>query len=246
MHTVIADEGFYFGIGAFETVAVHAGKPLLLPRHMRRLGKSLDFLGINHRETEVRRTVDRTLQSAEEGVRGNGTLKIVVTQANIDVSLTEGRYGPQAWERGFAAAISPIRRNETSPFVYHKTLNYGDSIFEKRRAKAQGVDEPLFLNSRGELCEGATSNIFFVREGTLFTPPVACGLLPGIAREVVIESYPVVQRTITPAELPQFDEAFLTNSLFGIMPLTRIGEVRFGSRKAADALLERLRPTLLQ
>lgn len=245
MHTIIADEGFYFGMGAFETLAVHAGKPLLLPHHMRRLEKALDFLGIDRRKADVQNAVNETLQSAEEGLRENGTLKIIVTRKNIDVSLTESRYGPQAWEEGFTAAISTVRRNETSPFVYHKTLNYGDNIYEKRQAKARGIDEPIFLNSRGELCEGATSNIFLVRKGMLFTPPVVCGLLPGIAREMVIESHPVVQRAITPDEFPDFDEAFLTNSLFGIMPLLRIGKVHFDSRNMADVLLEQLRPKLL-
>ena len=62
---------------------------------------------------------------------------------------------------------------------------------------------------------------------------------------MVIESHPVVQRAITPDEFPDFDEAFLTNSLFGIMPLLRIGKVHFDSRNMADVLLEQLRPKLL-
>mgnify|MGYP000553325310 FL=1 len=63
--------------------------------------------------------------------------------------------------------FSSVRRNETSPLTAYKTLNYGDCILEKRGAGKAGVDERIFLNTRGELAEGTLSNVFFLKEGKL-------------------------------------------------------------------------------
>lgn len=70
-------------------------------------------------------------------------------------------------------------RNETSPLVYHKTLNYGDCILEKRAAAAAGINEKVFVNTKGQISEGTVSNIFFVRKNMIYTPQLSCGLLPG-------------------------------------------------------------------
>ena len=92
------------------------------------------------------------------------------------MSVRENTYTEQDYEQGFITGYANVRRNETSPLTYHKTLNYGDCILEKRRVKAEGIQEPVFLNTRGELSEGATTNVFFVKRGR-FLPllyPVVC------------------------------------------------------------------------
>ena len=121
-------------------------------------------------------------------------------------------------------------------------MNYGDCILEKRRAKETGIDEPLFLNERNELCEGAVSNLFFVgKDGTVATPKVSCGLLPGVVRRVLLEHGMAGEAVILPEELGSFSEAFLTNSLMGIMPVSKIigqgGEViSFGKRTVTEQI----------
>ena len=76
--------------------------------------------------------------------------------------------------------FSSVRRNETSPLTAYKTLNYGDCILENRQAHGLGMNERIFLNTKGQISEGTVSNIFFVRSGKLYTPDLSCGLLPGI------------------------------------------------------------------
>lgn len=236
MRVLQADEGYFFGIGAFETIAVENGKPVFLEQHFMRLMRALDFLKLTVSMQEVRQRAEAALQKPEMKT-GRMVLKITVSGRNLVVNTRKNHYSAKDYKRGFSVDYSQVRRNETSAFTYHKTLNYGDCLFEKRRAKEQGIDEPVFLNLKGELCEGATTNLFFVKEGKLITPPVHCGLLPGIMREFVLQTYPVTERNILPQEILECEEMFLTNSLLGVMPVRSFGEHEFSSRKTGDKLL---------
>lgn len=125
---------------------------------------------------------------------------------------------------------------KTSPFTFHKTLNYGDNILEKRAAVNAGINEKIFLNTKGQICEGTVSNIFFVKEKKLYTPTLSCGLLPGILRAYILETYDVKETILYPEDLVTFDECFLTNSLMGIMPLFQIENVVFKERTVTNQL----------
>ncbi|MCI9068039.1 MAG: hypothetical protein HFI65_05105 [Lachnospiraceae bacterium] len=231
---ILLDEGFLFGLGAFETVALKGGRPRLLGRHLRRLDRALSFLGISGRVTEEE--VCRYLES--EGIT-EGALKIVVSEKNRLFLPRENPYTDVDYRRGFSLTFAEGRRNEYSPLTFLKTLNYADCMLERRRAVAGGFDEAVFLNGRGEVCEGCASNLFFVREGRLFTPKLCCGLLPGIVREVLLEWYDVAEERIPAGDVGLFDECFLTNSLMGVMPAARLGEHCFKGREVADRVRRR-------
>lgn len=225
------DEGFQFGLGAFETVAVYKNCPVFLKEHLRRLKRAQEFLGIAQQMLE-----EEVYAYLKEHPAEHGALKLAVSKENKLILPRENHYTEEAYQKGFAVDFARVRRNETSPLTYHKTMNYGDCILEKRRAASEGLDELLFLNSRGEISEGTISNVFFVRAGKLFTPEVSCGLLPGILRGYVLEKYEVTETRIRPEELEQFDECFVTNSLMGMMPVLRLGNQRFRKRETADRL----------
>lgn len=232
---IVLDEGYLFGIGAFETVAVY-DRPVFLDRHLARLAETLEFLGIQSRVTE-----DEVSAYLEEKNIRAGVLKIVVSGENKLFLTRENHYTRKDYERGFVMDFSEVRRNESSPFTYHKTLNYGECILEKRRAAARGLDEVVFLNGRGEICEGAVSNVFFVRKGKIFTPKLSCGLLPGIMRGYVTECFDVEERKIFPDSLGEFEECFVTNSLMGIMPVSRLGAYEFAKRDTIRRLQKKYR-----
>ena len=141
---------------------------------------------------------------------------------------------------------SKIRRNETSPLTYHKTLNYAENLMERRKAAQQGFDEAVFLNGKGEITEGTVSNVFFVKDGKIYTPPVSCGMLPGIMREYVCRSFQAEETVIWPEDIELYDEMFLTNSLMGVMPAESLGEHRFHSVKTAQRLRRRCSPEHLK
>ncbi|KIR03265.1 Aminodeoxychorismate lyase [Lachnospiraceae bacterium TWA4] len=199
------DEGYFFGLGAFETIAVKNSKPILLDYHLERLKKAMKFFGIEKELPPIEFT--------------NDVVKIVVSKENIVITTRENHYTEDDYQKGFRLDFSKVRRNETSSLVYHKTLNYGDNILEKRLATSRKIDEPIFLNTKGEIAEGACSNIFFVKGNKIYTPKTSCGLLEGTMRRYILEHYTVSECIIMPEEIGEFDEVFLTNALMGIMPV---------------------------
>lgn len=230
------DEGYYFGLGAFETIAVEEGRPILLEKHLLRLKKATDFLNISIKEDEVVEKIQNNL-AVKEMQTGRNVIKVTLSDKNLTVTARENTYSEEQYKKGFVTDFSTVARNETSPFTYHKTLNYGDCIHEKRLAKQRGIDEPIFLNTRGMIAEGACTNVFFVRDRQLYTPEKSCGLLPGVLRSYICDNYDVKKEEIYPADIVCFDEMFVTNSLLGIMPVVSLGYFRFSSREIGDRLL---------
>ncbi|WP_195270069.1 aminotransferase class IV [Eubacterium sp. 1001713B170207_170306_E7] len=226
------DDGFCFGLGAFETIAVMYGRPVFLEAHLKRIGEALNFLELPNPVT--REWVDRILRAHP---MKNGVLKIMVSQENCLWSCRKNPYTWMDYERGFVLRTSPVRRNETSPLTYHKTLCYGENILEKRRAAVQGFDEPVFLNTCGQLTEGAVTNLFFVKKGRLVTPDRSCGLLPGTIRDYLISCYDVEERVILPEETGDFDEAFVTNALMGMMPVRQLDGIAYGEKRVWESVL---------
>ena len=234
------DEGYYFGLGAFETIAVEQGKPVFLEAHYARLQRALEFFHLSVELEEIQKNVQRAL--AEKQIQtGRKVLKVAVSQKNITVSTRENKYQEKDYTEGFTASYAKVKRNETSPFTYHKTFNYGDCILEKRRAMAAGIQEPVFLNTRGEIAEGATSNVFFVKERQIIAPPLSCGMLPGIMRQYLYENYEIQEQIILPEQVAEFQEMFLTNSLLGIMPVRQLEGFVFHRMEVGHTLMEEYR-----
>lgn len=229
---MIFDDGYQFGMGAFETIAMYKGTPLFLNEHLERLNKSLNFLGIKRVITEADLKSYLTKETTEYLA-----LKILVSEKNTIIRKREIPYNKHHYNKGYDIEISNIRRNNTSPFVYHKTLNYGECIMEKRFAQVLNVDEMLFLNTNDEICECTTCNIFFMKEEHIFTPKLSCGLLPGIIRNYICKTYNVQEVVITPSQIADFDECFVTNSLMGIMPVHRIAEKIFEKRSITNTIV---------
>lgn len=234
------DEGYYFGLGAFETIAVEDGKAILLQKHCRRLQRAAEFLTLSLDENAVDEGIQKAL-AAEDMQEGRKVIKITVSERNLTVTVRKNVYTASCYEKGFTADFTTVVRNETSPFTYHKTLNYGDCIREKRLARKRGIDEPIFLNTKGMITEGACTNVFFVRERRLYTPAVSCGLLPGIMRSYICDRYAVSEAEICPGDISSFEEMFVTNSLLGIMPVVSLDGHEFPSQSMGRQLLAEYR-----
>lgn len=227
------DEGYMFGLGAFETIAVYNSKPLLLSYHLERLQKALDFFKID--KTITKKDVIDFIANHQII---DGVVKIMVSKENTTFTTRENHYTKKDYEKGFSLDFSKIIRNESSPLTYHKTMNYGDNILEKRLARIRNIDEPIFVNSKNEICEGACSNLFFVKDKQLFTPAASCGLLEGTLRRYILTNYPVTETIIHPDEIEHFDEVFLTNALMGIMPVSKFENHTYSSHEITDMILK--------
>lgn len=230
------DEGYSFGLGLFETILLYKGKPVFLDEHLVRINKSIVDLGLNIDKLEK----DEVFQylNNNKNILEYEVLKIVLSEKNRLFLKREYTYIEKDYQKGFSLNISKVRRNENSIFTFHKTLNYGDNILEKRKSKKKGYDEPIFLNSKNQITEGATSNIFIVVGDKIYTPKLSCGLLNGIVRQYIISNYDVIEKKIDIEFLNNANEIFLTNSLFGIMSVSNLEKKVFKSQEISKNILQ--------
>lgn len=235
MNPIRLDRGVQFGIGVFETIAVWNHKAIFLPFHLDRLENGMKTLGIENPEynrealMEKMRDIEKLFEKT--------AVKIMATEENLIVKLRKIPYEREDYEKGFSLCFSNVLRNETSPMTYMKTMNSADLILEKGKAKERGFDEPIFLNTRGVVTEGAVTNLFCVKNGKIRTPAVFCGLLNGAVRHHLISVFPEIEETIlTKEDLFSADEIFLTNSLMGVMPVTILEDRPLKSRETGDRL----------
>ena len=109
------------------------------------------------------------------------------------------------------------------PLYYLQNKN----IIEYEICQKEGFNETIFLNEKGFVAEGCTTNVFIIKDNKIFTPKISCGLLPGIIRGWVISNFEVVEKEITKEELLNSDEIFLTNSLVGIIGVSKLDDIKF-------------------
>ena len=254
----VFDHGFLYGYGLFETMRAYRGKIFLLERHLKRLLGSAETIGLASNLSEIdlgRACLDTLRANGLEDAR----LRLTVSRGEVDtfpgtgisstptVLVTAKGYTPLSagtYNRGFKAGVSSLRRCRQSLISRIKSANYLVSVLARMEAEAYGLDEALLLNEQGFIAEGSVSNIFFATSSSLVTPPLESGILPGITREVVIEladtlGINVAERDVRLADLRQFDEAFLTNSVMEIMPLVAVRDdagqtVTIGSGKPGE------------
>lgn len=234
-----ADQGLLYGMGIFETVRVSGELPRQVGLHLSRLLRSAGELGLEvpYSLGAIEEMLYRTAQKnsmAEGGLRLTLTAGGGQCRPSLLVQPRDQTYGKEMYRRGIRAGFSPLVRNERSPLVRHKTLNYYENIIARRLASSSGWGEALFLNCSGNLAEGSVSNVFLVRDGRVITPEAGSGLLPGITRRRVMDAcaslkIPLEERVVRPGELYGAGECFLTNSLMGVMPLTLLENTPIGN-----------------
>jgi branched-chain amino acid aminotransferase len=149
--------------------------------------------------------------------------------------------------------VAPWAHDEHSPLAGVKTTSRADTVLAMVHARENGADEALFFNQAGNLCEATTANVFAVRDGTVTTPPLSAGCLPGITREQVLRlckelHIQALEGDLARAELELVDEMFLTSSTREIQPLVAIDGRAIGNGSAGpvtarlkEALSERMR-----
>jgi branched-subunit amino acid aminotransferase/4-amino-4-deoxychorismate lyase len=248
----VFDRGFLYGDSVYETMRTAGGWPLELDRHMQRLRRSGEGIGLSipFDDAALARAIARTHAAA-----GNleSSVRVVVTRGAGPVAL-DPRLGEEpllvvlvqplvlpaaaAYTRGIAAVLVGITKTAgTSIDPSIKSGNYLNNILALRQAIAAGGEDALMCSPEGAVSEGATSNVFMVTAGRIATPHLRTGILPGITRQTVCElaaslGTPVAETLVMPDELRAADEVFLTSSVRGIMPVTRLDGVAVGDGTA--------------
>ena len=139
------------------------------------------------------------------------------------------------------AVTASVRRNEHSPTASIKHMSYLDNVIALNEAASRGAAEALMLNTAGNIAEASAANVFAIdSSGTLVTPALTEGALPGVTRRAVIElaaglDVGVHETILSLERLAEADEAFLTNSLIGVCPLVALDGQPIGDGTAGPA-----------
>ena len=228
----IFDHGVTVGDGVFETILVRGGQPIALTRHLRRLERSCAILGLTLPARDALADAVDAVIAAGERATLVGRLRITVTGGRGPLASDRGGQEPtwivalaetDPWPETTTAIVVPWRRNEYSPVTGAKTTSYAENVVAMHWARDKGYSEGIFLNTQGHVCEGTSTNIFMVMQGSVFTPPLTSGCLPGITRELVLEWTDAQERNLTEAELLDAEEVFLTSSTRDVHPVVRLG-----------------------
>ena len=244
------DHGFLYGYGLFETMRAYEGHIFRLDRHLTRLRCSAESLGLRPKldAFDLENACVETLQANK---LKDARLRLTITAgegdmtpdlntcSNLTVLVAARNFvplPPERYEQGFKAALSFLRRDSQSPLSRLKCTCYVSNILARMEAKAAGCDEAIMLNELGYIAEGSTANIFLVSKGELSTPSLESGILPGITREAVLEiardlNIKTVERQVELRELSRAEEAFVTNSIIEVMPLTWLNGEPIGTGK---------------
>jgi 4-amino-4-deoxychorismate lyase len=231
--------GFMYGYGVFETIRVSGKQALFLDQHYTRMIHALSLLGMTcpYQETELQPIIGKLLEL--NGV-SEGFVKVVCSKSapkkvphqEADILILTGtKTYKEEYATGLKVCLADSRRNELSKVVTIKSMNYTENILEKEAAVQNGFDEAIFLNTHDYVAEGCVSNVFWVKDGVVYTPSLHCGILEGTARARVILKcaelqIPVQEGTYSFEELFRADEIFLTNALMDIMPVSLLEERR--------------------
>ena len=250
----VFDHGFLYGEGIYETLRTYRRRPFLFERHMRRLRQSAGLMALEvpYSDEELRARMDETVAAHKELKGGEAYIRVLLTRG-----VGELTYNPAATptpslviivkpfpvppERTFAEgirlALVSVRRNHPqalNPMI--KSNNLINNALAMQEALRQGAEEALMQNQAGELVECSQSNFFVVRDGEVLTAPLSAGLLPGITREFVLEladelGIPGRESHLTPADLEQVDEAFITGTTREITPVIAVSRTTIGTGK---------------
>jgi branched-chain amino acid aminotransferase len=244
--------GLLSGWGVFSTLRIVDGVPFAFERHWARMTRDAAAL---HVELPVDREAVR--RKLSELIDANGaleaTLRLVVVrnQGGLWEGPSSGRPSDlialtadsKRWGSAVKLAYVPQARHAANAFAGAKVLSWAMNLTWLESVQAQGFDEAILLNERGEVAECTSANIFVARGSEVGTPPLSAGCLPGITREVLLgeiraPGIRIAERTILPAELESADEVFITSTTRNLLPVVQVGERKVGQNDQARLALD--------
>jgi len=245
----VFDHGLLYGDGIFEGLRAYGGKVFRLREHIERLYESAKAIWL-----EIPLSQEKMRDAVNESVRVNkiqdGYIRLVVTRGAGTLGLDPNRcsdpqviiiadaislYPKELYENGLEIVTVSVQR--THPAALNpriKSLNYLNNILAKIEGLQAGCIEALMLNHKGEIAECTGDNIFLVRHGELWTPPLEAGILEGVTRNAVIELAEAVgikvhAEPLTKHDVYIADECFLTGTAAEIIPVVKVDNRTIGT-----------------
>jgi branched-chain amino acid aminotransferase len=254
----VFDHGLLYGDGVFEGLRSYNGKVFRLEEHVRRLYESAHaiLLAIPMSQEDMCAAINATVK--KNGIT-DGYIRAVITRGSGTLGLDPNRcsnpqiiiiadaialYPQEMYENGLEIITTSITRNHPSALSPRiKSLNYLNNILAKIEGLKAGCVEALMLNHKGEVAECTGDNIFLVRNGVLYTPPLDAGILAGVTRNAVIElaiaaGIEVKEISLTKHDVYVADECFLTGTAAEVIPVVKVDDRAIGTGKPGPVTLD--------
>jgi len=238
----VFDHGLLYGDGVFEGIRFYNRVPFRLQTHLQRLAESAAAicLVMPYLMADLRHAVAAVI---EESGLGDGYIRLLVSRgvgslgispdscSRATVVVIADQFSPLDENiRTRGATLQTVASRRVPPQCWDtriKSLNYLNNVLAAIQARSQGADEAILLNMQGRVAEGATDNIFIVKNGALLTPPLHDGALAGITRAAVMElavslGVDVSERSLSPFDLYTADECFLTGTAVELVPVRSV------------------------
>jgi branched-chain amino acid aminotransferase len=234
------------GLTVFETMLAVEGEIDGFELHMNRLQDGLGRLGIEISELNLLGEHVRSLL---------GENFLLEKRARVRLTAMSGLYWIEASEAAVrdtevSVILSEFVLNERRVTAGIKCGSYAENVLALREGQMAGVNEVILLNTKGEVAEAATANVFIVKDGEIMTPALDSGCLPGVTRELVMQrarraGMKVSEEKIALEDLLDADEVFLTNTQIGVQGVTRIGDLEYAAESGMDEVTRRVRAIYL-
>jgi branched-chain amino acid aminotransferase len=260
----VFDHGLLYGDGVFEGIRFYNGRVFRLEEHLDRLWDSARSICLEIPMTS-REMTDALLETIRKNDMREGYIRLLVTRgvgnlglnpaqckrpSVIIITATIALYPPEVYENGLTVVTCATRRTNPSalnPAV--KSLNYLNNVMARIEANLAGADEALMLNDAGNVAECTADNVFVIKHGQIFTPPITAGALRGITRSVVFDIAAEVGIKISETEITRHDvfiadECFLTGTAAELIPVIKADGRRIGTGKPGPItarMIERFR-----
>lgn len=253
----VLTHGLHYGSAVFEGERVYGGKVFKLTEHSERLVASGDILGMKvpYTAAQIDAATMATVKANTivDGYvrpiawRGSEMMGVAAQANKIHVAIAcwvwPSYWSPEARMRGIRLNISDWRRPhpETAPTASKAAGLYMICTMSKHKAEAEGYEDSLMLDYRGQVAEATGANVFFVFDGELHTPTPDC-FLDGITRRTVIDiakkrGLKVVERAIQPEEMAKASECFLTGTAAEVTPVREIASYTFTPGEISKMLI---------
>ncbi len=235
--------GLLTGWGLFSTLRIYDGVPFALEAHWQRLRRDGHRLHVELDELwdEAQAGFAAVVAANAIGdaplnavariylIRNHGGLLDVPGRRATDLLIITRDL--RSWGASAALRVQPHGRDSQAPLAGTKTLTWAHNLVLVEEANAQGFDDLILLNERGEVAECTAANIFIAGRDGLATPPISSGALPGVSRQVLLESGPrhglkIEERALTEQDLYRADEVFITSSTREVQPVARINDTK--------------------
>lgn len=257
------NRSFRYGDGFFETMKMINGNIVLEALHMERLFHSLQLMQFDKpdyfKPAYIQEQIQTlTLQNNHQSLarvrlmvfRGNGSLyDIADNQPNYLIESWSLNEFPLYGEKGLIVDIYKEGRKMADAFSIIKSNNYLPYAMAARWSKKMGLDDALLMNNDERIVEATTANVFIVKDGVVQTPPLSEGCIAGVVRRYLLgfmkeRNWMCAEKPLTPEEVLNADEVFITNAGFYIRWIAQCGDKMYSNALSKKLFEEAITPLL--